>query len=173
MKIHYLMVPLLSLLQACNHGTHSVAVQDPGMLLIAGRYENQTPINTCSISIPQPGFGIHVYNLQNRGCEVNSSHFSLSNVGSAVQIWFYDHRGCADVPKERPWYPDLENHWTVQVETIKNPTTTRWVNITELRDTPVRGIVVAGIQLIDREVITFVPPEWNGQLSCVKIRNLP
>ncbi|MBF8676883.1 hypothetical protein IRZ53_21045 [Pseudomonas fulva] len=173
MKIQYLMVPVLLLLQACHHGADDVAIQNYGTLEFAGRYENQTPIDTCSLSIPQPGYMSHTYNLQRLGCEINSGHFSLNNVSSAVQIWFYDHRDCADVPKDRPWVPDFANHWTVQVETIKNPTTTRWVNVTELRDTPIRGIVVAGIQLIDREVITFVPPVWNRQLSCVKIVNLP
>lgn len=173
MKILYLIVPVFLLLQGCNHGADDVALQDYGTLEFAARYENQTPIDKCSLSIPQPGHGLHVYRLDRLGCKINSGHFSLNNVNSAVQIWFYDHRDCADVPKDRPLLPEFANHWTVQVETIKNPTTTRWVNVTELRDTPVRGIVVAGIQLIHREVIAFVPPVWNGQLSCVKIRNLP
>lgn len=172
MKIQFLMVPLLSLLQACNHGTPALADQGYGSLLIAERYENQTPIKTCSIPIPAPSAGLTTYTLQYQGCAVNSDYFSMMNVSSAVEVWFYDHRECHEVP----WYPslpDFVNEWTAKVETIKNPTTTRWVKMTEVRDTPVRGVVVAGVQLLDMDVISAFPPNWERQLSCVKIINLP
>lgn len=172
MKISYLMVPVLFLLQACNHGAQTVAVQNYGTLLIARGYQNQAPINTCSIPIPAPS-GIHTYNLESRGCVANSGYFSMNNVASAVKVWFYDQLHCAEVPKQKPDKPKYANHWTVQVETIKHPTTTRWVEITELRDAAIREVVVPGIQLISREVIPFTTPDWTGQLSCVKIQNLP
>lgn len=171
MKIQYLMVPVLSLLQACSHGNEAVAAQDYGRLLIAERYENQAPVNTCSIPIPGPSNSKQTYNLEDQGCKVNSDYFSMSNVASAVEIWFYDDYECSEVPRF-PW-PGDDNHWTVHVETIKNPTTTRWVKITEARDTPIRGIVVAGVQLLKIEVIPIIAPKWERQLSCVKIRNLP
>ncbi len=172
MKIQYLMVPVLSLLQACSHGTDAVAAQDYGRLLIAERYENQAPVNSCSIPIPAPSYSMHTYTLEDHGCKRNSDYFSMSNVASAVEIRFYDQVDCKEVPV-KPVFPPFENNWTAHVETIKHPTTTRWVKMTEVRDTPVRGIVVAGVQLLKKEVISTIVPPWEHQLSCVKIRNLP
>lgn len=168
MKIQYVMVPLLSLLQACSHGPQTAASQDYGRLLIAERYENQSPVNTCSIPIPAPGPFIQTYPLREQGCKINSDYFSMNSVASAVHVWFYDHIDCEDVP-DFPLLPDYQNNWTLHVEVIKNPTTTRWVKVTEVRDTSVRGIVVPGVQLIDVEVIPRFPPVWEHNLSCVRI----
>lgn len=152
---------LLALLQVSVLFQHA---QAQGVLKLSEKYENGSPSGgSCSIQIPPLGTNWKTYRIRDSGCPGDVDYFALDNVPSTVMIMFYDNRFCD---------PSKDHHWDFTVETIKNPTTTRWVKMTEGRDTPIRGIIVAGVQLTERREYVS-KPDWDLQMSCLKINNMP
>ncbi|WP_157061555.1 hypothetical protein [Pseudomonas sp. P97.38] len=96
------------------------------------------------------------FNMGGTSCTNDEArYFMLENVPSATVIRF-DDKKC----------DDSGHNWYFKIKTIVHPTTTRRINLRELKDALDGSIVVKGVMLVEKNE----PDEYgDGKLSCVVV----
>ncbi|MFP3371409.1 MULTISPECIES: hypothetical protein [unclassified Pseudomonas] len=155
----YCMAPLVIGMFFGFHSVGQAATEPvrPGTIQFA---ENMDPSGLpsgkqCTVSGKEGG-GFKNIVMSDTTCKNDSaSYFKFNNVPSTATVMFNSEANCRDL-----------DDWRFRVLTIKQPTTTGWMSIEELKAHAEGDVVTAGLEL-DQHIYNH--GNIHGKLSCVRI----
>ncbi|WP_176507649.1 MULTISPECIES: hypothetical protein [Pseudomonas] len=162
MKLHMMMSLLACSLVACSTTLTANAGTLPmsgGTIEFAQKMEQpEHPSGKmCTITLPKPTTdgSTKYYKMTDVGCGDNvATFFKFNNVPSTTVVRLSSEKDCS------------AGDWRFQLQAIKNPSSTSWVNIKTLRGAEVNKVVVPGMLLLADE---YDHGNIEGKLSCVSV----
>ncbi|MDH0730391.1 hypothetical protein N5F23_13915 [Pseudomonas sichuanensis] len=129
-----------------------------GTILFAQSFEGGNPGgDRCSVPLSKPGTRVQIVKFKDDPYDCRNDeyrYFKFVDVPSATTVYFHSSLNCDSV------------QWRMGMLTTKNPISTEWKAIQNIRDTAVGGILVPGVKKIDDN---GGPDTDKGTLSCIEV----
>ncbi|WP_212799387.1 hypothetical protein [Pseudomonas sp. St316] len=111
---------------------------------------------SCALTISNTAPDPQRFNMASTSCKNDEArYFALENMPSTTRIRF-DNKQCNEAGHD----------WYFLIKTIVHPTTTRRINLRELKDSAEGSIIVRGVMLVEKNLASEYQ---DGKLSCVVV----